>query len=137
MSISTNPRKTPEQWLELITAARQSGLTDAEWCRRNSINRYSFNTAIKRLRKKACAIPGHNSGNIVDLTNSAPAVQEVVKVGVCQDNASSLYPTPEINTYGNAQPAIEISLSGAEIRIYNSASPALVSGLLSALGGNL
>ena len=42
MSISMNLRKTPEQWLELITAARQSGHTDTGWCRWNSINRFEF-----------------------------------------------------------------------------------------------
>lgn len=135
MSTSKNPNKTPKQWLELITEARQSGLTDAEWCRRNSISIHTFNNAIRRLRKRACVVPSRADSELMDFT--APITQEVVKVGIKQESSPTVYPSSPISVSSDMQPAIEISLSGAEIRIYNSASPALVSGLLSALGGNL
>ena len=46
---------TDEEWLDLIMQCRQSGLSDAQWCRQNSIPDSSFYNAVSRLRKKACA----------------------------------------------------------------------------------
>ena len=72
MSSVPKEKRTLDEWLALITEARQSGLTDAEWCRRHDISRHTFGSAIKRLRRKSCAIPQSNS--CVDLTSSSSAV---------------------------------------------------------------
>ena len=46
-----------EQWLELITQCRASGLTDRQWCIQNGIPVSTFYYHIRALRKKACEIP--------------------------------------------------------------------------------
>ena len=48
-TIPKGPHKTLSEWLRLVTEARQSGLTDCEWCRRNGISVHTFNNAIRRL----------------------------------------------------------------------------------------
>lgn len=74
--------RTKEEWFKLIQECRKSGLSDSQWCSLNGINRYSFNTAIKRLRKCSYAIPSHSSDDIHDLTLPR---QDVVKVDIIPD----------------------------------------------------
>ena len=50
-------RRSNEEWMQLITSYRQSGLADREWCTANGIVVSSFYNAVVRLRKKACRIP--------------------------------------------------------------------------------
>lgn len=50
-------RRFDEEWMQLITSCRQSGLPDKEWCTANGIVISSFYNAVVRLRKKACRIP--------------------------------------------------------------------------------
>ena len=83
--------RTLDEWYALVTQARQSGLTDSEWCRRNNVNRDTFNNAIKRLRKKAFSLPDRfNRASAPDLTSSENSSlrQEVVRVGVMRPDAS-------------------------------------------------
>lgn len=42
-----------EEWMELVTECRQSGLTDAAWCNEHGISPSCFYNAVTRLRKKA------------------------------------------------------------------------------------
>ena len=46
-----------EQWLELITQCRSSGLTDRQWCIENGIPVSTFYYHVRALRKKACEVP--------------------------------------------------------------------------------
>ena len=46
-----------DEWMELVTECRQSGLTDAAWCNEHGISPSCFYNAVTRLRKKACQIP--------------------------------------------------------------------------------
>ena len=129
--------RTLDEWYALVTQARQSGLTDSEWCRRNNVNRDTFNNAIKRLRKKAFALPNRfNRDSAPDLTSSesAPLRQEVVRVGVVRPEAlTECLPNP-VNHQCPADPgSIEISLSNARILISNGADPYLVSQTIAAL----
>ena len=45
-------RRTPEEQLELVRLCRASGLTIAEWCRREGINPDTYSTWIERLQKR-------------------------------------------------------------------------------------
>ena len=45
-----------DEWMELVTECRQSGLTDAAWCNEHGISPSCFYNAVTRLRKKACQI---------------------------------------------------------------------------------
>ena len=41
-----------DEWMELVTECRQSGLTDAAWCNEHGISPSCFYNAVTRLRKK-------------------------------------------------------------------------------------
>ena len=137
MPKSLNAFRTLDEWYTIVTKARQSGLTDAEWCRRNNISRNTFNNAIKRLRKKAFALPDRFKHDPVpDLTaaESAPLRQEVVKVGVMNPEPLTDCCHRPVNPLLPADSGlIEVSLSNARICISNGADPYLVSQTIAAL----
>ena len=57
MSKKRAPGRSLDEWMELVTECRQSGLTDAAWCNEHGISPSCFYNAVTRLRKKACQIP--------------------------------------------------------------------------------
>ncbi len=142
MSHNTLQRRSIEEWQSLISEARQSGLSDAEWCRRNNISRHSFYSAIKRLRKHACEIPQRNT--LVNLTNdslSLPSTdlptQDVVRVGIISNRLEE-----QVLDNGFSEPSIplsppaevaRISLSDNTISIMNGADSRLIAALISAV----
>ncbi len=56
MSDKRAPRRSLDDWMELVTECRQSGLTDAAWCEAQGISPSCFYNAVSRLRKRACQI---------------------------------------------------------------------------------
>lgn len=52
-----HPRRTDEEWMDLIQECRSSGLSDKSWCEEHHIHTSSFYYQIRRLRKMACKIP--------------------------------------------------------------------------------
>jgi hypothetical protein len=60
-------RRTKNEWCELIEQQKSSGLSAAEFCRRNSINDKYFSTQKQKLKKLA--------GNLVRI--AAPAARPV------------------------------------------------------------
>ena len=132
-----NVIRTLDEWYNLVTQARQSGLTDSEWCRRNNINRETFNNAIKRLHKKAVELPSRfNREAPLDLTAhaSVPLRQEVVRVGVIKPETLPDCISRSVSTSVPAEPvSIEIYFSDARICISNGADPDLVSQTIAAL----
>ena len=129
--------RTLDEWYALVTEARQSGLTDSEWCRRNNINRDTFNNAIKRLRKKAVELPNRfNRESPLELTThaSVPFRQEVVRVGVLKPETLPDCLSRSVSTSVPAEPvSIEIYFADARICISNGADPDLVSQTIAAL----
>lgn len=122
--------RTKDEWFALIQEARKSGLSDAQWCQLNGISRHSLNTAIKRLRKCAYAIPVRESRDIHDLTTSN---QEVVKLDIVPDvqlPEAKLPVTPQL--FDNSH-MIEITIGDIHVSLSNGADPVLVSKTLSLL----
>lgn len=69
--------RSEQEWLQIITEGRQSGLTDHAWCELHNISNSSFYNAATRLRKKACQIPEpEKTSYVLDFTSH----QEVVKL---------------------------------------------------------
>ena len=56
MNGKRTPGRSLDEWLELVTSCRQSGLTAAAWCHENGISPSCFYNAVSRLRKRACEI---------------------------------------------------------------------------------
>ena len=80
MSNKRAPRRSMEEWLDLVTECRQSGLTDAEWCHEHGISPSCFYNAVTRLRKRACRVPDPiGKANTLDLTSHK---QDVVQIAI-------------------------------------------------------
>ena len=56
MSDKRAPRRSMEEWMELVTECRQSGLTDAAWCHEHGISPSCFYNAVTRLRKRVLVL---------------------------------------------------------------------------------
>lgn len=128
-----NSRRTDHEWLAIITEARKSGLSDREWCELHNISRYSFYNAVGRLRKKACEIPEAKPPEIMDFTSQR---QEVVQIGIT-DGDNNQKTNINVCEPEEKEPAISICFSGCTINISNTASPALISSMMSSLRGML
>lgn len=69
MNGKRTPGRSLDEWLELVTSCRQSGLTDAAWCHENGISPSCFYNAVTRLffvkhfsLKKASEFPVFSKG---------------------------------------------------------------------------
>ena len=124
------PRRTKEEWYSLIQQCRKSGMTDAQWCLANGISRYTFNNAIKQLRKCSYAIPSRRPRDIYDLT---PSRQDVVKVDIVPDVPLPREVIPEASLHLDNSHMIEITFGDIHISLSNGADPVLVSKTLSLL----
>ena len=98
IAMSRRTFHSTEEWMQLVTTCRQSGLSDKDWCAANGINISTFYNAVARLRQKACQIPERetNTDTIHDLT--VKALPDVVPVSII----------PETKTGPPAAPALLI-----------------------------
>ena len=80
MSNKRAPGRSLDEWMELVTECRQSGLTDAAWCNEHGISPSCFYNAVTRLRKKACQIPEPvGKASTLDLSSHK---QDVVQIAI-------------------------------------------------------
>ena len=80
MSDKRAPRRSLDDWMELVTECRQSGLTDAAWCEAQGISPSCFYNAVSRLRKRACQIPDPiGKASTLNLTSHK---QDVVQIAI-------------------------------------------------------
>ena len=106
--------------IRLINECRQSGMTDADWCRENDIAVSTFYNWVSRCRKAAAdQIPAANYGH--------PPVprpkQDVVPIDIVpeQHTASQMQ-----NTYLDNSHTIEVAMKDITVRISNDADPVLL-----------
>ena len=93
MSKKRAPGRSLDEWMELVTECRQSGLTDAAWCNEHGISPSCFYNAVTRLRKKACQIPDPvGKASTLDLTSHK---QDVVQIAIEPESS------PPIPLYGS------------------------------------
>ena len=127
MSGKRTPGRSLDEWMELVTACRQSGLTDAAWCHEHGISPSCFYNAVTRLRKRACQIPDPSGkASTLDLTSHK---QDVVQIAIEPDQS----PAELISMEQNNSHTIEIEASGLRIRMSNAVQPVLLRTLMDAL----
>ena len=79
-------RRSDQEWLQLITECRQSGLSDKAWTELHDIPSSSFYNAVSRLRKNACTIPEPTGTTpMLDLTSNK---QDVVQIDILPDDTA-------------------------------------------------
>ena len=122
------PRRSDEEWQQIILAARASGLSDFEYCRDNGIPRSTFYRALIRLRNQACDLPARSE--------RPECRQEVVPI-----NISELPISREDRTISDSHmvdeplPAsfdatMRITLGGGTLELTNQADTTLVASIL-------
>ena len=127
MSNKRAPGRSLDEWMELVTECRQSGLTDAAWCNEHGISPSCFYNAVTRLRKKACQIP--------DPVGKQDVVQVAIEpesspAGLIPDNGNSPMHLDNSHT-------IEIEADGLLIRMSNEIKPVLLKMLMDTLKESL
>ena len=133
MSKKRAPGRSLDEWMELVTECRQSGLTDAAWCNEHGISPSCFYNAVTRLRKKACQIPDPvGKANTLDFTFHK---QDVVQIAIEPENSpEELLPHAGTGSmYLDNSHTIEIEAKGLLIRMSNDVQPVLLKLLLDAL----
>ena len=126
MSDKRAPRRSLDDWMELVTECRQSGLTDAAWCEAQGISPSCFYNAVSRLRKRACQIPDPiGKASTLNLTSHK---QDVVQITIePEDSPAELLPHAENSSmYLDNSHTIEVSMKDITVRISNDADPVLL-----------
>ena len=121
-----SPRRTDQEWMDLIVECRKSGLSDRAWCREHGIASTTFYYHIKQLREKACAIPD-------SATEDMPQKQEVVPIdfqefNVCESEGT----TSSANGYTD-DVAVIVDYHGISMRVVNGAAVSAILETLKAL----
>ena len=122
-----------DEWFDIITDCRQSGMSDAEWCTLHGISRSTFSKAAMRLRDKSYALPSKNKNKDLDFTSR----QEVVKINISEEeNPQMVVPVqPSTTPYLDNSHTIEVSIGDTNIKICNDADPILLKVILNSLRG--
>lgn len=125
-----NRKRNLNEWMDIITECRQSGMSDAAWCELNGVSVNCFYNAVSRLRKKACEIPApQGKACALDITSTK---QDVVEVSITPDIIpSKTLPSQEMSPmYLDNSHTIEITVNGMSIKLNNSVSPVLLERIL-------
>ena len=133
MSNNRTPGRSLDEWMELVTECRQSGLTDAAWCNEHGISPSCFYNAVSRLRKKACQIPDPAlKASTLDLTSHK---QDVVQISIEPEiSPAELIPNGRNSSmHLDNSHTIEIEAKGLLIRMSNTIQPTLLKVLMNAL----
>ncbi len=110
--------------IRLINECRQSGMTDADWCRENGIAVSTFYNWVSRCRKAAAdQIPAANYGH--------PEVprpkQDVVPIDIVPDYIPEQHTASQMqNPYLDNSHTIEVAVKDITVRISNGADPVLL-----------
>ena len=133
MNGKRTPGRSLDEWLELVTSCRQSGLTDAAWCHENGISPSCFYNAVSRLRKRACEIPEPSGkASTLDFTSHK---QDVVRIAIEPEHTPAELVSMKKNCslYLDNSHTIEIEANGLRIRISNDIQPVLLKTLMAVL----
>ena len=132
------PIATIPERLEMIRACQASGLSVAEWCRRNGLNDNTYFNWVTRLRKKGLL---ETPAVIPESIPHTPVQQEIVKVEISSNPAVlSTGPkpiaskTPEQTSTGAV---MEIVFGGIKIKVTNQVNMQLLEHTLRMIGGGI
>ena len=110
--------------IRLINECRQSGMTDADWCRENDIAVSTFYNWVSRCQKAAAdQIPPPNYGHL-----EAPRPkQDVVPIDIVPDHIPEQYAASQMQKpYLDNSHTIEVAMKDITVRISNDADPILL-----------
>ena len=106
--------------IRIINECRQSGMTDADWCRENDISVSTFYNWVSRCRKAAAdQIPPPNYGHC-EIPRSK---QDVVPIDIVSDHLTEQNTASRMHLDNSH--TIEVAMKDTVIRIHNNADPIL------------
>ncbi len=107
--------------IRIINECRQSGMTDADWCRENDISVSTFYNWVSRCRKTAAdQIPAPNYGHC-EIPRSK---QDVVPIDIVSDHLTEQNTASRMHLDNSH--TIEVAMKDTVIRIHNNADPILL-----------
>lgn len=113
-----HPRRSSQDWLELINSCRTSGMTITAWCQANTIPKGSYESAVKRLARQGILAPSKK--------NVPPSGQHVICVSDME--RSKKYPAPQ-----DGRTVLVLEAYGARLEILDGAAPETLRSTLAAL----
>ena len=113
-----HPRRSSQEWLELITSCRTSDMTITAWCKANSIPKGSYESAVKRLVSQGILA---SSGK-----NRPSSGQRVVCVSDSESNKAC--PDPH-----DGRTVVILEIYGARLEIPDGAAPETLRSTLTVL----
>ncbi len=115
--VQKQPKRSEREWIDLIRECRASGLSDKAWCEEHGISASTFYHRIKRLKKKACEIPGHSGKTLQPPQQAVP----LAIVDIPEETPQG-FPIPRADDAMFAgTPAIALSYKGIRLEINNHA----------------
>ena len=110
--------------IRLINECRQSGMTDADWCRENDIAVSTFYNWVSCCRKAAAdQIPAANYGHLEVLRQK----QDVVPIDIVPDCIPEQHIASQmLNSHLDNSHTIEVAMKDITVRISNDADPVLL-----------
>lgn len=124
METTRKARVPMEEQIRLINECRQSGMTDADWCRKNGIAASTFYNWVSRCRKAAAdQTPAPNYGHL----ETPRPKQDVVPIDIVPDHTPEQHTTSQIQQIllDNSH-TIEVTMKDVTIRISNDADPVIL-----------
>ena len=136
-------RRTPEEQLEMVRLCRASGLTIAEWCRREGIIPDTYSTWVERLRKRGMLEKAAPSAQRIV---NEPYAPEIVRVQVEAPVQSEPKPYPSLSranvesasvavSSSRNEQVLEINIRGIRVKATNHVDPQLLFETLRLIGG--
>lgn len=127
MGATRKSRVPKSEQFKLIMECRNSGMTDADWCRENGIAPSTFYNWVSRCRKEACGtLPEPNYGH-----SEVPLPkQDVVPIDIVPDHfpePSAVAASQQETLYIDNSHTIEVEWNHVKIRICNDVNPAVLS----------
>ena len=113
-----HPRRSSQDWLELINSCRTSGMTISAWCQANTIPKGSYESAVKRLVRQGILAPS--------VKNNPSPLPHVICISDMEPNKK--YPAPQ-----DGRTAVILEAHGASLEILDGAAPETLRNTLAAL----
>lgn len=121
------PRRTAQEWMELIQECRTSGMSDKDWCDMHHIQRSSFYYHIRRFRDSACTIPEATLPVVHDK-------QEVVQLRISDSDPLPIHtPSLKNSLEFTGDTVIRLTVHGIRIEITNAAAGETIANTITAL----
>ena len=127
------PRRSDEEWRQIILEARSCGSSYFEYCKSHGISHSTFYRALARLRQHACELPSRSA--------VTECKQEVVPVNISELPLGSIvhaHSVPRLaeDTAPNTFAAtMRITIGGSTVELSNHADSAMVGSILQMLSG--